>query len=92
MCLSRGGVFVWGAFHDAPLPRLIIQRPAPLTLTHRYTHSPLPNTTQHNTPQRLKEMKEANRERAKRRGGGNQAEQDRARQEREMQRRIAAAQ
>lgn len=30
--------------------------------------------------------------RAKARGGGNQAEKDRARQDREMQRRIAAAQ
>ncbi len=46
----------------------------------------IPNT------QRLREMKEANRERAKQRSGGNTAEKDRARQEREMQRRIAAAQ
>lgn len=43
-------------------------------------------------PQRLKEMKEATLARAKARGGGNQAEKDRLRQDREMQRRIAAAQ
>ena len=40
----------------------------------------------------LSERMEANRERAKQRSGGNTAEKDRARQEREMQRRIAAGQ
>lgn len=44
------------------------------------------------TLQRLKEMREATLARAKKRSGGNQAEQDRMRQDREMQRRIAAAQ